>query len=239
MTFEDEPKTYEEKRRFRYSLQDYMHDAYHFEAYNGKKVLEVGIGSGIDSVEFLRNGAIVTGLDFSPNAIKNSKQLLKEAEADEEVVLADARTIPFRNSEFDAVYSYGVIHHIPAVLEVIGEVNRVLKPGGLFMGMVYNRDSLLHAYSIIYLKGIRGGLLSKGTSELELSSNFSERLPGNRYTKLYTVDSITELLRGFFHSVEVRTYYNVIDTPERRKLKFQLEDQGTHLGWHLVFKAIK
>jgi SAM-dependent methyltransferase len=195
------------------------------------------VGSGIDSAELLRNGAFVTGLDFSPHAIKNSRQLFKEANLQGDVVLSDATSIPFKDSEFDVVYSYGVVHHIPNVLGVLSEVKRVLRPGGSFLGMVYNRDSLLYAYSIVYLRGVREGLLTRGTTELELSSNFSERHAGNLYTKLYTIESLTEMLREFFDHVEVRTHYDVIDTPLRRKIKFKLEDNATNLGWHLVFKA--
>ena len=239
MSFEDQPKSYEEKRHFRYSLQDYMHEAFGFDAFKGKRVLEVGIGSGIDFIEFLRNQAIVTGIDFSPNSIKNSKLLIREAKVDGQIVLADAAAIPFKDHEFDVVYSFGVIHHIPNVSGVLAEVNRVLVKGGIFMGMVYNRDSLLNAYSIIYTHGIREGLLFQGTTEHLLASNFSERLAGNQYTKLYTVDSLIELLRGFFRSVDVHTYYNVIDTPRKRKLKFELEGQVNEFGWHLAFKALK
>jgi 2-polyprenyl-3-methyl-5-hydroxy-6-metoxy-1,4-benzoquinol methylase len=79
MTFEDQPKSYEEKRIFRYSLQDYMHEEYRFQDFKGKKVLEIGVGSGIDAAEFLRNGANVIGIDFSSNAIRNANLLFKEA----------------------------------------------------------------------------------------------------------------------------------------------------------------
>lgn len=238
MTFEDQPKSYEEKRIFRYSLQNYMHEEYRFQDFKDKKVLEIGVGSGIDAAEFLRNGANVIGIDFSSNAIRNANLLFKEAKVDGQIILADARALPFTDSEFDAVYSYGVIHHIPDIRAVLREVKRVLKPGGLFMGMAYNRDSLLHAYSIIYLHGILEGLLSKGKTELDLASNFSERFTGNPYTALYTANSLTELLENFFKAVTVRTHYNVIDTAEKRKVKFELEGGGENLGWHLAFKAI-
>jgi hypothetical protein len=42
MTFDDQPKSYEEKRRFRYELQDYMHEEFQFSTFAGKKALEAG-----------------------------------------------------------------------------------------------------------------------------------------------------------------------------------------------------
>jgi SAM-dependent methyltransferase len=239
MTFEDKPIGYEEKRAFRYDLQDYMHEVFQFGSFANKLVLEIGSGSGIDSAEFLRNGARVVSVDFSPLATRSTKLLLKEASLDGDVVLADAKWLPFRDSQFDVVYSFGVIHHILGVSEVLDEVKRTLRARGLFMGMVYNRDSLLYAYSIIYLHGIKEGLLAQGTSELEIASNFSERFTGNAYTKTYSKDEITDLLKRYFRSVWIATRYNVIDTIEKRKVKMQLETGQTDLGWHLTFRAIK
>ena len=239
MTFEDMPKTYEEKRRFRYELQDYMHGVFRFDKFKDKRVLEIGVGAGIDSAEFLRNGAETVGVDFSQLAVRNANLLLKEANLDGHILLTDARYLPFRDSHFDVVYSYGVIHHIPNVSEVLEEVKRVLRSSGLFMGMVYNRDSLLYAYSILYLHGIKEGLLAQGKSEVDIASDFSERFTGNAYTKAYSKDELTELLGRFFSRVWIQPYYNVIDTVEKRKVKFQTETGRSDLGWHLIFKAAK
>ena len=239
MTFEDETKTYEEKRRFRYELQNYMHDVYKFNTFGGKKVLEIGVGAGIDSAEFLRNGAHVVGVDFSPLAVMSAKDLLKEANLDGHILLSDATHLPFKDSYFDVAYSFGVIHHIPNVSFVLEEIRRVLRQGGLFMGMVYNRDSLLYSYSILYSHGVKERLLAQGMSELEIASEFSERHTGNLYTKAYAKDEIASLLQEFFDEVWVGAYYNVIDTAEKRKVKFELETGKTDLGWHLTFKATK
>jgi SAM-dependent methyltransferase len=239
MSFEDKPKTYDEKRRFRYDLQDYMHEVFQFSSFAEKRVLEIGSGAGIDSAEFLRNGARVVSVDFSPLATKNTKLLLEEANLDGDIVLADAKSLPFRDSQFDVVYSFGVIHHIPGVSEVLDEVKRTLRKRGLFMGMVYNRNSLLYAYSIIYLHGIKEGLLAQGMSELDIASNFSERYTGNAYTKVYSKDDLTDVLRRSFPRVWVSTRYNVIDTTEKRKVKLELQTGQTELGWHVVFRAVK
>jgi ubiquinone/menaquinone biosynthesis C-methylase UbiE len=239
MTFEDKSMTYEEKRRFRYELQDYMHAAFQFSSFANKMVLEIGSGAGIDSAEFLRNDAQVVSVDFSPLSTKSTSLLLREANLAGHVLLADARYLPFRDSQFDVVYSYGVIHHIPNVSETLEEARRVLRSRGLFMGMVYNRDSLLYAHSIIYLHGIKDGLIAQGKSESEIALDFSERFTGNAYTKVYTRGELRNLLRRYFSRVSVQTYYNVIDTAERRKVKFQLETGQGDLGWHLVFKSVK
>jgi SAM-dependent methyltransferase len=239
MTFNDQPKTYDEKRRFRYELQDYMDQAFRFGSFANKRILEIGSGAGIDSAEFLRNGARVVSMDFSPTSTRATKGLLREAGLDGDVVMADARFLPFRNGVFDIVYSFGVIHHIPTVSAVLDEVRRVLRNDGLFMGMVYNRDSLLYAYSIMYLHGIRDNLLGQGKTELEIASEFSERFTGNAYTKTYTTDEITNLLRAYFRSVSVETRYSVIDMVSRRKVKFQLENLQDDLGWHIIFRATK
>jgi len=239
MTFDDQPKTYDEKRRFRYELQDYMHEVFRFDSFADKRVLEMGSGAGIDSAEFLRNGAKVVSMDFSLMSTRSTKSLFREAGLDGDVVMADARFLPFRDEKFDVAYSFGVIHHIPAVSAVLDEVKRTLRHDGLFMGMVYNKDSLLYAYSIIYLHGIREELLAQGTSELEIASRFSERFTGNAYTKAYTRDEITKLLRAHFRSVSLEPKYNVIDTVGKRKVKFQLEKLQNELGWHLIFKASK
>jgi ubiquinone/menaquinone biosynthesis C-methylase UbiE len=238
MTFYDQPKRYEEKRTFRYSLQDYMPSFFGFERLKGNRVLEIGSGSGIDSAEMLRHGANVVSLDFSPLSCISTKNLLAEAGVSGQVVMADAGNLPFRKASFDAVYSFGVIHHIPEVSQALDEIGRCLRRNGLFMGMVYNRDSILYAYSLIYLHGIREGLLQNGLDEQEIASRFSERTDGNPYTKCYTREELASLLSTFFKVVEIRTFYNVVDTPEKRKVKFRLENGSEEYGWHLAFRVL-
>jgi SAM-dependent methyltransferase len=237
MTFHDAPMTYEEKRRFRYALQDYMHEFFAFAELSGKRVLELGSGSGIDSAEMIRDGALVVSMDFSTLSCESTKSLLREARLEEVVTMADAKHLPFREAQFDVIYSYGVIHHIPEVAEVLQEICRCLRNDGLFTGMVYNRESLLYAYSLMYLHGIREGMLAGGVTEGEIASRFSERIEGNPYTKCYSKSELEDLLRSFFKNVEIQPCYNVIDTPYARKVKFQLDNSSQELGWHLAFRA--
>lgn len=235
MSFMGENISYEEKRQFRYSLQDYMQTTFEFDSFAGKSVLDLGCGAGIDSGEFARHGACVVSVDFTETATKLTEKLLREANLPGEVKRADATSLPFEKDTFDCVYSFGVLHHILDVDKAVSEIHRVLKPGGQVMAMLYHKDSLLYAYSIVYLKGIRERLLEKLTMD-EILSRYSERRNGNPYTKAYT-KAEAKALFSEFQNCSVEVHYNVIDLPEQRKVKVNLPDN--ELGWHLIVKAIK
>jgi len=239
MSFSPEGWDYEQKRKFRYDLQDYMHESFRFDDWTGKKVLEVGCGSGIDTMEFARHGAIVTATDITDNAVTLTRELANTAGLNVKVVQTSGLDLPFPDASFDCVYSYGVLHHIPEVEKALGEISRVLKKGGSVMAMLYNRDSLLYAYSIIYQHGIKGRLLLDGLcTEQDLEARYSERIEGCPYTKTYTKEEARQLFSKWFDNIEVTVRYNAVDTDEQRKVKLGLDDKW-ELGWHLVVKAKK
>jgi SAM-dependent methyltransferase len=235
MRFEELP--YDEKRKFRYELQDYMLDFYKYRDFAGKKVLEIGCGAGIDSNEFASNGAIMISVDFTEIAVKLTRDLTRKYNG--EAARCSATILPFKNRAFDVVYSFGVVHHVPDIDRVLGEISRVLKPGGIFMGMVYNKNSLLYAY-LMYHYGIKEGLIQK-MSEEHLISHFSERREGCPYTRAYTTDEFSELLgKHGFDSLDLRVFYNAFDVPSyKRKIKFQFDDKELNMGWHIAFKGKK
>jgi len=239
MNFAEEKWPYLRKRTFRYDLQDYMYDAFQFWEFAGKDVLEVGCGSGIDAMEFARYGANVIATDVTDNAVSLTKALAEETGLPVKVYQAPAHALPLNDDSVDCVYSYGVLHHIPNVDDALCEMHRVLKPGGVVMAMVYNRDSLLYAYSIVYLHGIKGRLLLDNLCTVEeLLARYSERIEGCPYTKAYTKDEAKAVFEKWFRDVTVNVRYNVVDAPRQRKVKLGLGD-GWELGWHLVVKGRK
>ena len=62
--------------------------------------------------------------------------------------LADAESLPFEDGTFDAVYTFGVIHHTPNTQKAVEEIHRVLKPGGRAIIGVY------HKYSAFFLSAV-------------------------------------------------------------------------------------
>ena len=237
MSFVPEKLGYEEKRKFRYSLQDYMHDAFRFDDFPGQLVMDLGCGAGIDSAEFARNGAKVISLDLTRRATQLTRDLLEETGLPSAVIQASATALPFRDDTFECVYSYGVLHHIPEVETALAEIHRVLKSDGRVMVMLYHQDSLLYAYSIVYRRGIKEGLLGTLTPE-ELLSRYSERNEGCPYTQAYTKGEGISLFSRWFRQITAEVHYNVVDLPEERKVKVDISDKY-ELGWHLIVKAVK
>jgi len=237
MSFVPEKLDYEQKREFRYSLQDYMHRAFRFDDFKGKTVLEIGCGAGIDSAEFAVNGAKVFSTDLTRASTELTRDLFKGIGLPPIVIQSNATSLPFKDATFDCVYSFGVLHHFPGIEAALAEIHRVLKPGGQLMVMLYHRDSLLYAYSIVYWHGIKEGLL-KDMSPDDLLSCYSERNEGCPYTRAYTKQEAQELFSSRFRQVTTEVYYNVIDLPEQRKVKVDVPDKY-ELGWHLIVKAVK
>ncbi|MEW5693623.1 MAG: class I SAM-dependent methyltransferase [Candidatus Hydrogenedentota bacterium] len=227
--------SFEKKRQFRYRLQDYMQRVFKYNQYKNKLVLEIGCGSGIDSLEFAKYGAKIVATDMTEKGTLVTNKYLKEKKYKGYIIRADGHNLPFKNSTIDCVYSFGVLHHIPDIKKILNEIKRVLKKGGEIAGMVYNRDSLLFAYSIVYLRGIKHGLLKKYSLDRILSM-YSERNKGCPYTKAYTKEEIKKLLKKYFKNVKLSVEYNVIDTEKKRKVKIKVPEDY-ELGWHLIFKG--
>lgn len=234
MSFIPEGWSYAQKRDFRYKCIPYLPGWVEFTRYAGKRVLCVGDGSGIDAVEFARAGAHVSAIDMSEKAIALTVQHFAEMGLPRQCAVGDACKLQYDNAMFDAVYSFGVIHHIPEVEKAVSEIARVLKPGGEFLGMVYNKDSLLYAYSIV-LRGQQEGLTPD-----EAMRKYSERNPDCPHSVAYTKDELYSLLFDFGLEAEIDVQYPVIDLPARRKVQFKFENgQEINQGWHLCFQAVK
>ncbi|MGB9680636.1 MAG: class I SAM-dependent methyltransferase [Minisyncoccia bacterium] len=128
---------------FRYKIEcPWLRPTFKFEQYKDKRVLEVGVGDGIDHLELAKAGAILTGIDITPKSIELTKQNLELHGYKSTLFVADAEILPFEDSIFDAVYSFGVLHHVPNIQKAINEIYKVLKPGGKAVVSLYHKDSL-------------------------------------------------------------------------------------------------
>ena len=102
----------------------------------GRTILDVGCGNGLFSAFWAGTHRMV-GVDFSINMLKLARRNGLE------VYHADANTLPFANDQFDAVICAEVIQHFEDALPVLGEMARVVKPGGWVLVSTLNAHSLV------------------------------------------------------------------------------------------------
>ncbi len=137
------------------------------ESLEGKRVLVIGCGAGVEAEVLRRRGARVIALDFTERALALTKRRLEIGQISVHLVRADAEALPFRGVLFDRIWSWGVIHHIPDINRVVQEMYRVLKPGGKAMIMVYRRDSINFWVHLMFIRGVlQGKLLTKTPQDI-------------------------------------------------------------------------
>ncbi|AUT00675.1 SAM-dependent methyltransferase [Nostoc sp. CENA543] len=93
-------------------------------------VLDLCCGSGQATQFLVKYSQNVTGLDASPLSLQRARQNVPEAT----YVEAFAEKMPFLDAQFDVVHTSAALHEMQPVQlrEIIQEVYRVLKPGGVF-----------------------------------------------------------------------------------------------------------
>lgn len=99
---------------------------------NGLSVLHLQCHIGMDSLGLVRRGAQVTGLDFSPAAIRSARDLADETDLAARFVQGDVYEAPkLIKEKFDLVYStWGTITWLPDIRAWGKTVAKMLKPGG-------------------------------------------------------------------------------------------------------------
>jgi ubiquinone/menaquinone biosynthesis C-methylase UbiE len=147
-----------------------LHKWIDFNGLKGKKVLEVGCGVGTMFEQFSGMGAEIHGLDLNLPSCETTWKRTELFKLSGCVYQGDAENLPFKDKVFDFVFSYGVLHHTPDIQKTFDEIYRVLKPGGKFLIMLYNKDSINYWWHIIFLHGIlRRKLLKMNPSKLSAS----------------------------------------------------------------------
>jgi ubiquinone/menaquinone biosynthesis C-methylase UbiE len=97
--------------------------------------LEIGCGQGaLARLLVERFDARVIATDCDPGQVAVAQERLADLDGKVEFRVVDARAMPFDDALFDAVFSFGVLHHIlRGWRQAVAETARVLKPGGWFV----------------------------------------------------------------------------------------------------------
>ena len=103
-----------------------------------KKVLDVGCGSGIFMVDFIKRGAMVTGVDYSQKMLEMAKNLLNQQKISSSrywLVKAEATNLPFKKREFDIILATGLADYLSQAQNELFllQASKVVKKNGLLI----------------------------------------------------------------------------------------------------------
>ena len=99
------------------------------------RVLDVGCGQGVGSrmVAGAFRARRVDAIDIDPLMIRRATRRLKSIPSGKiHFSVGDAEALPFEDESMDAVFDFGILHHLEDWQRGIREIARVLKPGGAF-----------------------------------------------------------------------------------------------------------
>ena len=164
----------------------------------GKKVLDIACGTGVLTEQFVRMGADVTAVDLTPKAVELTKKRLALYGLHGNVMEADAQRLPFPDNSFDFVCAWGCLMHMPETEKAISEIQRVLKPGGTMLAMMYHKNSVHLRLAIQLFKGIlRLGYLRHDNQSLINRHTDGFLTGGNELAKFYSRKEFRELFSRF------------------------------------------
>lgn len=102
---------------------------------------DLGCGTGNVLAAMLGKAGSVIGVDGSPRMLELARRRFAEAAERVSLRIGDLSHLPLRDHETDFVSLNMVLHHIPQPTEVLGEIRRVLAPGGLLVLTDFNTHS--------------------------------------------------------------------------------------------------
>ena len=197
---------FDEVERHRYQeYAPWMPEVMGFNDFAGQRLLEIGCGMGTDLLQFARGGAQVTGVDLTPRSIEISRSHLLLYGHAGQFALADCEQLPFAAESFEVAYSNGVLHHTPDTAGAVGEIHRVLRPGGQARVMLYHRGSLAYWSQVIVRYGVLRGEFLRGRSAADIMSKYVEfnEGGGRPMVKVYSRSEARKLF-SMFSEVKVQ-----------------------------------
>jgi SAM-dependent methyltransferase len=226
---------FEEVEKRKYFVESHIPNFAEFSKWNGKKVLEIGCGIGTDAVNFAKHGADYTGIELSDVSLDITRKrfdLFGLKGAFYNIDAQDMDALSKVGTDFDLIYSFGVIHHSPDPQKIIDNCFQLLKPDGTFKIMMYAEQSW---------KKI---MIDCGLDQYEAQSNCPIAFT-------YTNDHIRTMLRQFRNVQIQQTHIFPYKISEYKQYKYVKEEWfecmpedifralEQKLGWHLCITCQK
>lgn len=145
--------------------------------------LDVACGTGDIAFELATSGARVVGMDITPRMLQLAARKPEAPSSSVAFVAGDMMRLPFAASRFDVVTTGYGIRNVPLIEPALREILRVLKPGGVFLSLDFNRPAnrLVRAIYLAYLTvvgSVLGWVLHRDADTYRYIPETIRRYPG-------------------------------------------------------------
>lgn len=173
-----------------------------------KKILDVGCGSGLYTLTFLKMGAeFVAGQDLSQESLNITIDACKKSGfSNFEMKAGNCETLLFENNSFDLVFSGDVFEHISCKQKenFINEIYRVLKPGGMLTIKTPNKSYLKMS---TFLRKISAIIKLKNPFKIHIPHTHNN--PNNEHHGLSTYSEFKKIFNSTMFHQPVITYHEL------------------------------
>lgn len=160
------------------------------EVFSGASALDVCCGTGdwtISLAEAVGQKGSVIGLDFSQNMLNVGKEKTKPY-PNIKLIHGNAMELPFEDNQFDFVTIGFGLRNVPDYLQVLKEMNRVLKPGGKFACLETSQPTIigfkqLYFFYFRFIMPMFGKLFAKSYQEYSWLQESARDFPGMKELK--------------------------------------------------------
>ena len=118
----------------------------------GVGALDLACGTGDITYALSDAGASSVGLDITPRMVEIARGK-RPSGSRPGFLVGDMMALPFREATFDVVTTGYGIRNVPVIAHALGEIRRVLRPGGIFLSLDFDRPSnpFVRAVYLAYL----------------------------------------------------------------------------------------
>jgi ubiquinone/menaquinone biosynthesis C-methylase UbiE len=227
-------KYFDEVEERKYFVEPHIKRFADFKSWQGKKVLEIGCGIGTDAINFARESAEYTGIELSEESLRIAKTRFEVFNLEGKLLVGNAEKVDsyFPGQTFDLIYSFGVLHHTPSLLNALKSIRTLCHDKTTIKIMVYAENSWKNA------------MIGAGLDQPEAQAGCPI---ANTYTNEEAIEifdqaglEITQIEQDHIFPFKVDEYRNYNYVREAwfeamPKNVFQALEQK--LGWHLLINA--
>lgn len=192
----------------RFSTSTLSHPRWVFDGYDfgdDADVLEVGCGNGMiwrENLDRIPPGWRLTLTDLSPGMVETARGVLGDRAT---YVATDVQELPFGDASFDAVIANHMLFHVEDRPRALGEIARVLRPGGQFRATTIGLEHLRRLRELVPPR--EGGQWEKTRER-------------------FTVEQVSKELAPFFVDVELEPYEDSLEVTELEPLLDFVRSRG-------------